>query len=47
MAIHGVISYNGKIMCNIEKDEGIITQEIDLEEQRKHRKEFPVLEQMK
>lgn len=42
-----VISYNGKIMCKMEREEGIITQEINLDEQRKYRKEFPVLEQMK
>lgn len=42
-----VISYEGKILANIENDEGIITQEIDLEAQRKYRKELPVLEQLK
>lgn len=42
-----IISYNGEIMSNIEVNEGIITQEIDLERQRRHRKEFPVLEQIK
>lgn len=42
-----VISYEGKILANIENDEGIITQEIDLEAQRKYRKELPVLEQAK
>lgn len=42
-----VVSYDGKIMSNIEVDEGIMTQELSLEEQRKHRREFPVLEQMK
>ena len=42
-----VISYDGKIMSNIEIEEGIITQELNLEEQRKYRREFPVLEQMK
>lgn len=42
-----VISYEGKILANLENDEGIITQEIDLEAQRKYRKELPVLEQMK
>lgn len=41
-----IISYEGKILANIEKDEGIITQEIDLESQRKYRKELPVLEQI-
>ncbi len=42
-----VISYEGKILAKIEEDEGIIVQEIDLEAQRKCRKELPVLEQMK
>lgn len=42
-----IISFNGEIMSKIEQEEGIITQELDLEEQRKYRKEFPVLEQMK
>ncbi len=42
-----VISYDGKIMSNIETEEGIITQELNLEEQRKYRRELPVLEQMK
>lgn len=42
-----VISYEGKILTNIESGEGIIAQEIDLEAQRKYRKELPVLEQMK
>lgn len=42
-----VISYEGKILANLENDEGIITQEIDLEAQRKYRKELPVLEQIK
>lgn len=34
-------------MSNIEVEEGIITTELNLEEQRKYRREFPVLEQMK
>lgn len=42
-----VISYDGKIISNIETEEGMITQELNLEELRKYRKEFPVLEQMK
>lgn len=42
-----IISYNGEIISNIEAEEGIITQELDLEKQRTHRQEFPVLEQMK
>lgn len=42
-----IISYNGEIISNIEAEEGIITQELDLEKQRTHRQEFPVLEQIK
>lgn len=42
-----IISYNGEIISNIEVEEGIITQELDLEKQRTHRQEFPVLEQIK
>ena len=42
-----VISYDGKVMENIEKEEGVITVELDLDELRKYRKEMPVLEQMK
>ena len=41
-----IISYDGKILSNIEDDEGIITYDINFEDQRKYRKEFPVLEQM-
>lgn len=42
-----IISFKGKVISNIENEEGIIVEEITLEEQRKYRKEFPVLEQMK
>lgn len=42
-----IISYDGKIISNIETEEAVITQELNLEEQRKYRQEFPVLEQMK
>lgn len=42
-----IISYEGKVISNIENDEGIIVDEINLEEQRKYRKELPVLEQIK
>lgn len=41
-----IISYEGKVVSNIDTEEGIITEEIDLEAQRKYRKEFPVLEQI-
>lgn len=42
-----VISYDGKILKGLGKEEGIITYDIDLEAERKFRKELPVLEQMK
>lgn len=41
-----IISYDGTIMANIEKDEGIIVQDIDIEKLRKFRKEFPILKQI-
>lgn len=42
-----VISYEGEIMSILERDEGIVVQELDLEKQRKYRRQMPVLEQMK
>ena len=33
-------------MKSLNKEEGILTVDLDLEEQAKYRKEFPVLEQM-
>lgn len=42
-----IVSFDGEIIKNIEKDEGVITAELDLEALRKFRKEFPVLEQIK
>lgn len=41
-----IISYDGKILSNIENEEGIITYDINFDKQREYRKEFPVLEQM-
>lgn len=41
-----IISYDGTIMANIEKDEGIIVQDLDIEKLRKFRKEFPILKQI-
>lgn len=41
-----IISYDGTIMNNIDKEEGIIVQDLDIEELRKFRKEFPILKQI-
>lgn len=41
-----IISYDGTIMANIDKEEGIIIQDLDIEELRKFRKEFPILKQV-
>lgn len=40
-----IISYDGTVISNIEKEEGIITSDLDIEKLRKFRKELPVLEQ--
>ena len=42
-----IISYDGSIVKKIESEEGIICEELDLESLREHRKEFPVLKQIK
>lgn len=42
-----VISYDGKILKELGKEEGIITYDLNLEAERKFRRELPVLEQMK
>lgn len=42
-----IVSYDGRIVQNLEKDEGIVTAELDLEQLRRFRKTFPVLEQIK
>ena len=42
-----IISFDGKILSNINEEEGIITADIDLDALRQFRKEFPVLRQMK
>ena len=47
METHGVISYEGEIMSILERDEGIVVQELDLEKQRRYRRQMPVLEQMR
>ena len=41
-----IISYDGTIMSNIEKEEGIIIEDLDIEKLRNFRKEFPVLKQI-
>lgn len=41
-----VISYNGEILKSLSDEEGILTIDLDLEEQRKYREEIPVLEQI-
>lgn len=40
-----IVSYDGTILANINKEEGIIVQDLDIEKLRIFRKEFPVLEQ--
>lgn len=41
-----IISYDGTILANIEKEEGIIIKDLDIEKLRTFRKEFPVLKQI-
>lgn len=41
-----IISYDGTILTNIEKEEGIIVEDLDIESLRTFRKEFPVLKQI-
>lgn len=41
-----VISYDGKILKELGKEEGIITYDLNLEAERKFRRELPVLEQI-
>lgn len=41
-----IISYDGTILANIEKEEGIIVEDLDIESLRTFRKEFPVLKQI-
>ena len=42
-----VVSFDGNIISEIGSQEGIISADLDLESQRKYRKEFPVLKQIK
>jgi nitrilase len=42
-----VISFDGNIISEIDGQEGIISADLDLEAQRRFRKEFPVLRQIK
>ena len=39
-----VISYNGEVLKSLNDEEGILTIDLDLEEQRKYREELPILE---
>ncbi len=39
-----VISYNGEVLKSLNDEEGILTIDLDLEEQRKYREEIPILE---
>ena len=39
-----VISYDGKIIESLDDEEGVLTVELNLEEQNRYRKELPVLE---
>ena len=41
-----VISYNGEVLKSLNDEEGILTIDLDLEEQKKYREELPVLEQI-
>ena len=41
-----IISYDGSIISNIDKDEGIIIADLDIEKLRRFRKEFPILKQI-
>lgn len=41
-----MISYDGTLMKSLNKEEGILTVDLDIEAQKMYRKEFPVLEQM-
>ncbi|MCK5477030.1 MAG: hypothetical protein KAI55_03855 [Candidatus Aenigmarchaeota archaeon] len=42
-----IISYDGKILKNIEYEEGVISSNLDLNYLEKYRKEFPVLKQIR
>lgn len=41
-----VISYDGTVLKSLDKEEGILTVDIDLQKQEEYRKEFPVLKQI-
>lgn len=42
-----IISYNGEIINQIVKEEGIISAKLDIKEQTRFRNKFQVLEQIK
>ena len=39
-------SYDGKVLKEMGKEEGILTVNLEIEKQRQFRKEFPILEEM-
>ena len=39
-----VISYTGEVLKSLDKEEGVLTVDIDLEEQAKYRQEMPILD---
>ena len=41
-----VISYTGEVLKSLDKEEGVLTVDIDLEEQAKYRQEMPILEEI-
>ncbi len=41
-----IISFDGNVLNSLDKEEGIVTAKLNLEEQKLFRNEFPVLEQM-
>ena len=41
-----MIDYEGNIVKELGKEEGILTVELDLDKQEKYRRELPVLDQM-
>ena len=39
-----VISYTGEVLKSLDKEEGVLTVDIDLAEQAKYRQEMPILD---
>ena len=42
-----IISYTGEVITRLDKEEGVISAELDIDKLLNYRKEFPALEQMK